>query len=162
MAKLHIYTYFWSTTSWYLIYIFHSDIMLYHVSCYIMLYHVKHPPFPVSIFPNIAWGPFLWNPKALIWAAAAATPSWTTWWMRIAWCMSWTPVAAVMQKVWTMGPPRCLWPGMWMEEMVHQLIGSLFHYRVLIIQGGAGFLPSTIGLGMDPDGDGMAIFGHFC
>ena len=32
-----------------------------------------------------------------------------------------------------------------MEEILHQLIGSLSHfYRVLYIPGGAGFLPSTV------------------
>ena len=33
----------------------------------------------------------------------------------------------------------------WMEEIVHPLIGGLSH-RVSTIQGGAGFLPSTVGL----------------
>ena len=31
-----------------------------------------------------------------------------------------------------------------MEEILHQLIGSLSHYRVLYIPGGAAFLPSTV------------------
>ena len=33
----------------------------------------------------------------------------------------------------------------WIEEILHQLIGGLSH-RVSTIQGGAGFLPSTVGL----------------
>jgi len=33
----------------------------------------------------------------------------------------------------------------WMEEILHQLIGSLSHcFRVSYIPGGAGFLPSTV------------------
>ena len=32
-----------------------------------------------------------------------------------------------------------------MEEILHQLIGSLFHLQVFYIPGGAGFLPSTVG-----------------
>ena len=33
---------------------------------------------------------------------------------------------------------------LWMEEILHQLIGSVFVYRVSTIQGGEGFLPSTV------------------
>jgi hypothetical protein len=40
-----------------------------------------------------------------------------------------------------------------MEEILHQLIGGLSHYpiiyRVSTIQGGAGFLPSTVGFEVD-------------
>ena len=32
---------------------------------------------------------------------------------------------------------------LWMEEILHQLIGRLFLYKVLYIPGGAGF-PSTV------------------
>jgi len=33
-----------------------------------------------------------------------------------------------------------------MEEILHQLIDGLFHYRVSTIQGAARFLPSTVSL----------------
>ena len=42
-------------------------------------------------------------------------------------------------------PVNIAWNIRWMEEILHQLIGGLsIIHRVLTIQGGAGFLPSTV------------------